>query len=202
MSVSRVGVSARRAAAEGRLPRGRAKKVITWQGQTHSQAEWSRRTGVPELTIRGRLLRGLSLELVFSKERLRPTQYERRGFVAKDLPLQVLTERLDAHLVEYPSGCWGWGGYYNSDETACIPVTIARAKRKMFTARQVSWLVHIGDIPAGRRLKSTCKHKWCINPDHLRLSYSAEELAERRRASARRALARRAAQATGSGVAA
>lgn len=175
MTTSRVGVNARRAQAEGRQPKGIVRKPISWQGQTLSQAEWSRRLGIAQITIRERLRRGLPLDIVFSKERVKPRPIVKRAMSANPALKQILREKLDAHLVEYPSGCWGWSGYHNSAEVACVPVSLSPETRKFFTARQASWLAYRGEIPAHRSVKVSCKHIWCINPKHLRLSMSEDE---------------------------
>lgn len=48
----------------------RSNRLITYGGETLSIAEWSRKLGIPDATIRGRLNRGRSIEDVLSTSRI------------------------------------------------------------------------------------------------------------------------------------
>lgn len=50
-------------------------RLINYNGEIRCLAEWSEKTGIPQSTIYNRMLRGLSLDLVFSNCRLTPQKY-------------------------------------------------------------------------------------------------------------------------------
>lgn len=56
-------------------------------------------------------------------------------------------------------GCWEWSGYYQK-------TPIIEVKGKRVPAAKHLYEEKYGPVPAGRRLRSTCKNLTCVNPDH------------------------------------
>lgn len=63
-------------------------------------------------------------------------------------------------------GCWEWIGRRvygpGSDSYGRIKI-----RGGLFVAHRVSYELNIGPIPDGLQLDHLCRHRWCVNPDHL-----------------------------------
>lgn len=76
----------------------------------------------------------------------------------------TLLERFMAYVLPEPnSGCWLWAGSIGTSGYAqfcnkSLPTNIGH---------RISYLFHVGAIPAGLQLDHLCRNKLCVNPQHL-----------------------------------
>lgn len=73
----------------------------------------------------------------------------------------TVAERLSAYTVD-ERGCWNWSGYCNSDGYGRVTV-----HQKLWLVQRLSYVQHIGLIPAGMIVRQRCRNRRCINPAHL-----------------------------------
>ena len=78
---------------------------------------------------------------------------------------QPLSERFWRYVTRTPT-CWLWTGLHTPNGAGVIPVREQGRVRRM-TAAQVAWELHVGPIPAGRRVWRRCRRPACVRPDHL-----------------------------------
>ena len=82
--------------------------------------------------------------------------------------------RFFAKIKVEASGCWLWtgavdsGGYGN-----------AVWQRRWRGAHQVSYELHVGQVPSGLELDHLCRVTRCVNPDHLEPVTPAENMRRR-----------------------
>ena len=70
-------------------------------------------------------------------------------------------------------GCWLWTGGLNRDGYGQLRV----GEFGMLQAHQIAYLLHHGDIPAGRVvMHATCDNPRCCNPDHLVLGTQRQNM--------------------------
>jgi len=73
----------------------------------------------------------------------------------------------------YPAfGCWIWIG--NTDGRYGTLSTFHGASG--IKAHIVSWIIHYGPIPEGKKLLHQCDHTLCVRPEHLRLGTQKENI--------------------------
>jgi hypothetical protein len=80
---------------------------------------------------------------------------------------QPLSERFWRYVTRTPT-CWLWTGLHTPNGAGVIPVREQGRVRRM-TAAQVSWELHVGPVPIGRRVWRRCRRPACVRPDHLQL---------------------------------
>jgi hypothetical protein len=70
--------------------------------------------------------------------------------------------RFAAKLVVQPNGCITWGG-------TCDRYGYGRFKLngRMDKAHRVAYELFVGPIPAGLVIDHLCRHRACVNPQHL-----------------------------------
>ncbi len=78
-----------------------------------------------------------------------------------------LAERFWRHVLR-TEDCWLWTGVPNRSGRGVLAVRDGgRVVRR--TAPRVSWELHYGPLPAGRRIAHRCRRPICVRPDHLYL---------------------------------
>jgi hypothetical protein len=78
---------------------------------------------------------------------------------------QPLSERFWRYVRRTPT-CWLWTGLSTPNGAGILPVRDQGRVRRM-TAAQVAWELHVGPVPAGRRVWRRCRRPACVRPDHL-----------------------------------
>lgn len=76
-----------------------------------------------------------------------------------DLALESLPERLRTRIAVDPAtGCWEWHGRRDAD---------GYGRFGSRGAHRVIFELACGPVPAGLQLDHVCRHRPCVNPDHL-----------------------------------
>jgi len=75
---------------------------------------------------------------------------------------RTLAERFFGRILPHPvTGCWNWlGGKTNGYGSFW-------ADGEMTNAHRFSYIVFVGDIPAGHDVDHLCRNRGCCNPEHL-----------------------------------
>jgi hypothetical protein len=123
---------------------------------------------VPTRRVRGRCNR--------CYKRLR----RRSDFVPQPRPGDVpIKDVLLAHMVKAGDGCWLWTGWVTRGGYGSINIK-RQGVRRCYWAHRLSYETFVGPIPSGAVIDhtchnrdlscvigSTCRHRRCINPEHL-----------------------------------
>ena len=100
-------------------------------------------------------------------------------------------ERIVARFIPQPNGCWYLGAAFHSgikrpDSKGYANTKIGWPISKSIRVHKLSWLYYNGEIPEGMVIDhtchdpstcvggNTCKHRQCVNPEHLKLVTPAE----------------------------
>lgn len=84
------------------------------------------------------------------------------------IPLTPL-ERFNLYHDKDSDGCWYWNKGLDKDGYGSIKVEDIK-----YRAHRWSYQEFKGDIPPGIEIDHECRHRSCVNPDHLRLATNKE----------------------------
>ena len=73
-------------------------------------------------------------------------------------------ERFRSKYIELPNGCHQWQGPLDKDGYGTFYL-----RRKNRRAHRVAWFGMRGAIPPGMVVNHICRHRWCVNPQHMQL---------------------------------
>jgi len=65
---------------------------------------------------------------------------------------------------ETPDDCWGWDGSPNTDGYGQFWLSSLQRNE---VASRVSYVIHYGQVPTGKKVLHTCNTRMCPNPNHL-----------------------------------
>lgn len=87
---------------------------------------------------------------------------------------KTLRHRFEEKYTPEPmSGCWLWEAYCDKDGYGRFGIGGAA-----YRAHRVSWELHNGRIPDGMLVLHKCDVPECVNPDHLFLGSSADNISD------------------------
>ena len=86
----------------------------------------------------------------------------------------------EKYIPEPNSGCWLWLGSVTKGYGK-MGVKIERNLFSTMYAHQVSYVLHKGEIPHGMSVCHTCDTPICVNPDHLWLGTTKDNLQDMKR---------------------
>lgn len=116
-----------------------------------------------------------ALEMKRAKNRIAVQKYSAKIRRLAGTPILSHSESVDTiELFSQPvpeAGCWVWTKYRNR---AGYGVITTRGVR--WLAHRLSWKVHKGDIPDGMLVCHKCDTPSCVNPSHLFLGDSKDNM--------------------------
>lgn len=87
------------------------------------------------------------------------------------------SERFHEHYEVNPAtGCWDWTATVTDRGYGTIGETVAPGKSRSIYAHRLSYEMHHGPIPAGLVVDHVCDNRRCVNPDHLQLLTSKQNI--------------------------
>jgi hypothetical protein len=87
-----------------------------------------------------------------------------------------------ARVLKTDEGCWKWTGGRapNGYGITYLGFEHVAGKRKSYSigAHKFSWILQRGGVPKGLQLLHQCDRKHCVNPDHMKIGTSKENIQE------------------------
>lgn len=88
-----------------------------------------------------------------------------------------LSERLEGLSIPEPnSGCWIWLGNIYSERKPYGRIDVGGRTQQ---AHRVSYETYMGRIPKGLQIRHNCDNPSCINPDHMTVGTSQQNVEDR-----------------------
>lgn len=97
--------------------------------------------------------------------------YVRHLGLRRPKPTTIMGRFMEYISMEPMSGCWLWTGS-PSDRYGSFSPT----KKTHDRAHRISWTLHFGNIPEGMCVLHKCDTPGCVNPQHLFLGSSADNV--------------------------
>lgn len=83
----------------------------------------------------------------------------------------------DRHVPEPNSGCWLWTA--SSDESGYGRLNGEASGQRFRSAHRASWLLHKGAVPSGLFVLHKCDTPACVNPEHLFLGTTQDNVSDK-----------------------
>jgi hypothetical protein len=74
------------------------------------------------------------------------------------------------------NGCWLWTGAKKNPGSRSLAYGWVTYGGKQMNAHRASWLIHNGEIPSGLFVCHKCDVPHCVNPEHLFLGTSSDNM--------------------------